>query len=30
MYDCETRRPRLIRVDKFICPGPDDPCQTPE
>ena len=22
MYDCETRRPRLIRVDRFICPGP--------
>jgi hypothetical protein len=20
MYDCETRRPRLVRVDRFICP----------
>ncbi len=22
IYDCVTRRPRLIRVDEFICPGP--------
>jgi hypothetical protein len=22
IYDCTTRRPRLIRIDKFICPGP--------
>lgn len=22
VYDCITRRPRLIRVDQFICPGP--------
>jgi hypothetical protein len=24
IYDCTTRRPRLIRIDKFICPGPDE------
>jgi hypothetical protein len=23
IYDCVTRRPRLIRIDTFICPGPD-------
>ncbi len=23
MYDCATGRPRLIWVDRFICPGPD-------
>jgi hypothetical protein len=23
VYDCITRRPRLIRIDTFICPGPD-------
>jgi hypothetical protein len=23
VYDCETGRVRLIRVDRFICPGPD-------
>jgi len=23
VYDCELRRPRLIRVDRFICPGPN-------
>jgi Flp pilus assembly protein TadG len=22
IYDCATRRPKLIRVDRFICPGP--------
>jgi len=22
MYDCKTRRPRLVRVERFICPGP--------
>jgi Putative Flp pilus-assembly TadE/G-like len=22
VYDCITRRPRLIRIDTFICPGP--------
>jgi Flp pilus assembly protein TadG len=22
VYDCVTRRPKLIRVDRFICPGP--------
>ena len=22
VYNCQTRRPRLIRVDEFICPGP--------
>jgi Flp pilus assembly protein TadG len=22
VYDCATHRPRLIRVDQFICPGP--------
>lgn len=22
VYDCQTRRPKLIRVDRFICPGP--------
>ena len=24
VYDCITRRPRLIRIDRFICPGPDE------
>lgn len=24
IYDCVTRRPRLIRIDRFICPGPDE------
>ena len=23
VYDCATGRSRLIRVDRFICPGPD-------
>lgn len=22
LYDCATRRPRLVRVEEFVCPGP--------
>jgi hypothetical protein len=24
VYDCATRRARLVRINTFICPGPDD------
>ncbi len=24
IYDCTERRPELVRIEKFICPGPDE------